>query len=169
LYEKNLISFDDFLEYFGYLSSYRFRFLSLHPDDIDKAVFSDGEIKVVRPENIRRLNFPLTLSEEYGVVFNDAMRVLASFLIGILTANSITEDIAEKIFVEILETFPTKEGKKEVGQLLLGVSIRAIENIRSKSLVQINDQMLRKKVVKLLQLSEIYSSKSKLWTPTTTN
>jgi hypothetical protein len=168
LYEKNLITFEYYLEYFGYLSSYRVRFLSIHPDDIDKAVFGDGEIKIVKPENIRRLNFPLTLSEEYGVVFNAAARVVAVFLVNVLTDDSITEDIAEKIFIEILETYPTKEGKKELGQLLLGVGVRAIENIRSRSLVQIDEKLLHKKVERLLQLTEIYSSKSKLWTPNQT-
>ncbi len=168
LYEKKRVSFENYLDYFGYLSSYRVRFLSIHPEDIEKAVFGDGEIKIVKPENIGRLNFPLTLSEEYGVVFKDAVRVLAVFLVSVLNDDSITEDIGEKIFIEVLETYPTKTDKKDLGQLLLGVSIRAIENMRSKSLVQMDDKLLYKKIERLLQLTEIYSSKSKLWTPNQT-
>jgi hypothetical protein len=55
-------------------------------------------------------------------------------------------------------------GKKELGQLLLRVCIRAVENTKSKSVVHIDDQMLYKKVDKLFQLTEIYSSRSKLYT-----
>lgn len=169
LYEEKQISFEEYLNYFGYLSSYRFRFLNLTTEDIEKAVFGDGAIKTVKPENIRKLNFPLTLSEEYGVPFQTAFRVVGLFFIQVLVDNAITVDIAEKIFIEILETFPTEMGKKEIGQTLLGVCIRAIENIRSKSLIKIGDQMLHKKNDQLLQLTEIYSSKPKLWAPNQPN
>jgi len=54
LYEEKFISFDEYLDYFWHLSSYRFRFLSVNPDDIEKAVFGDGEIKIVHPGNIRK-------------------------------------------------------------------------------------------------------------------
>jgi tetratricopeptide (TPR) repeat protein len=164
LYEKQQISFDEYLEYFGYLSSYRFRFLNLTTDDIEIAVFGDGEIKTVKPENIRKLNFPLTLSEEYGVSFQTAFRVVGLFLIQVLIDSAVTVEIAEKLFVEILSSFPTDMGKKELGQLLLRVCIRAVENTKSKSVVHIDDQMLYKKVDKLFQLTEIYSSRSKLYT-----
>jgi len=153
------------LEYFGYLSSYRFRFLNLTSDDIEKAVFGDGEIKTVKPENIRKLNFPLTLSEEYGVPFQTAFRVIGLFLIQVLIDNAITVEIAEKIFVEILSSFPTDMGKKELGQLLLAVCTRIIENNKSKFLVHAENQLLYDKVNRLSQLTEIYSSDSKLWTP----
>ena len=153
------------MEYFGYLSSYRFRFLNLTSDDIEKAVFGDGEIKTVKPENIRKLNFPLTLSEEYGVPFQTAFRVIGLFLIQVLIDNAITVEIAEKIFVEILSSFPTDMGKKELGQLLLAVCTRIIENNKSKFLVHAENQLLYDKVNRLSQLTEIYSSDSKLWTP----
>lgn len=165
LYEEKQISFDEYLEYFGYLSSYRFRFLNLTSDDIEKAVFGDGEIKTVKPENIRKLNFPLTLAEEYGVTFQVAFRVVGLFLIQVLIDNAITVDIAEKIFVEIMSSFPTNMGKKELGQLLLAVCARIIENNKSKFLVHTENQLLYDKIKKLSQLTEIYSSDSKLWTP----
>ncbi len=75
LYEDKQFSFNEYIDYFGYLSSYRFRFLTLNSDDIEKAVFGDEEIRIVNPENMRKLNFPLTLSEEYGVPFQTAFKV----------------------------------------------------------------------------------------------
>ena len=165
LYEDKKISFDDYLEYFGYLSSYRFRFLSLNPNDIEMAVFSDSEIKTIKPENIRKLNFPLVLSEEYGVPFQTAFNVVGGFLLKVLMDNTITADIAERIFIEILETFPTKKNKKDFGQMLLRICIRAIENNKSKFVLFQNYQVINKKIDRLLQATEIYNSETQIWTP----
>jgi len=156
LYEKKQIGFDEYLDYFSYLSSYRFRFLSLNTDDIEKTVFGDGIIKIVKPENIRKLNFPLTLSEEYGVSFQAAFTVVGWFLLRILIDNSVTLDIAEKIFIEILESFPKKMNKKDIGRMLLRVCHKEIDKNKSNFVLypknQIND-----KIEKLLKTTEIYS------------
>ena len=69
LYEQKKITFEQYLNFFAYLSSYRFRFLHLTTEDIEKAVFGDGIIVTLQPERIKWLNFPLTLSEQYGVSF----------------------------------------------------------------------------------------------------
>ena len=165
LYEEKLISFDDYLEYYGYLSFYRFRFLQLNSSDIEIAVFGDGEIKTVKPENIRKLNFPLTLSEEYGVPFQTAINVVSVFFLKILIDNTITADIAVKIFVEIIESFPTKENKRDLGQMLLRICLNAIENNKPKYVLLPNIKAINDKYNKLLQATEIYASKVKLWVP----
>lgn len=165
LYEEEQISFNEYLEYFGYLSSYRFRFLTLNSDDIEKAVFGDGDIKTVNPENIRKLNFPLTLSEEYGVSFQTAFTVIGRFILQVLIDKTVTVDIAEKIFIEIIESFPTKMNKKNLGQMLLRVCFRAIENNNSKLFLYPKTKLIHKKMDKLLLATEIYYSGSKLWTP----
>lgn len=165
LYEEKRISFDDYLDYFSYLSSYRFRFLRLTADDIDKAIFGDGQIKTVKPENIRKLNFPLTLSEEYGVPFQTAFRVVGLFLIQMLADDAVTVEISEQIFLEILSSFPTEMGKKDLGQLYLEICTRIIANNKSKFLIQTESELLADKVKRLSQLTDIYSSDSKLWTP----
>jgi hypothetical protein len=165
LYEKKQISFDEYLEYFGYLSTYRFRFLSINSNDVEKAVFGDGIINVVKPENIRRLNFPFTLSEDYGVSFQDAFRVVVAFLFKVLIDSTIISDVAERIFIEILESFPALLGKKELGHLMLSVCVKVFEKNRSRLILHINDQSFRTKVERLLQLIEIYGADSKLWTP----
>ncbi len=79
LYEQKKITFDDYLEYFGYLSSYRVRFLPVTIEDLEKAVFGDQTIKVIRPEQLRKFNFPLILSEEYGVTPPTAFQLVAHF------------------------------------------------------------------------------------------
>ena len=133
--------------------------------EIEKAVFGDGEIKIVKPEFIRKLNFPLTLSEEYGVPFQTAFRVVGLFFIQVSVDNAITANVAEKIFIEILSSFPTEMGKKDLGQMFIEVCVKIIENNRAKFFVHAKNQLLREKLDKLLQATEICSSETKLWTP----
>lgn len=167
LNEQGKISFDEYLDFFTYLSSYRFRFLSLNSDDIEKAVFGDGRIKVIRIENIRKLNFPLTLSEEYGVPFQTAFAVLGRFLIKILTDDSVIPDIVEKIFIEIIESFPTKKDKGNFGQMLLRVCDNAIEKNKSKWILTKTSKTTQEKIDKLSQAIEIFGSGIQIWTPNT--
>jgi hypothetical protein len=165
LYEEGKLSFNEYLEYFGYLSSYRFRFLTLDSVDIEKAVFGEGRIKIVKSENIRRLNFPLTLAEEYSVPFQTAFRVVGLFFIDVLRDNTITEEVAEQIFIEILESFPTEMSKKDLGQIFLEVCSRIIENNKSKVIIQPENQLLQNKLNRLQQAAGIFGWQSKLWTP----
>lgn len=164
-YEKGFITFNEYLEYFGYLSSYRFRFLSLNSDDVEKAVFGDGEEKIVKPENIRRLNFPLTLSEEYGVSFQDAFRVVGIFFFRIMMDNAVPLDVTEKIFVEIIESFPTKMNKKEFGERLLGACITVFENNTPKNFCRLEDRLKYKKIEGLVNVTESFGAESKLIAP----
>ena len=164
LYEEHLIGFDQYLKYFGFLSSYRVRFLSLNSDDIEKAVFGDGDIVTVNPENIRNLNFTLTLSEEYGVSFDNAFRVVWQFFVKVLIGNKVTPDIAVKIFIEILECFPSKMNKKDFGQMLLRSSVKIIEENQSEFLISPINEIFNETIDKLQQATEIYTE-SKLWVP----
>lgn len=158
LYEQGKISFDEYLDFFGYLSSYRFRFLSLSSDDIEKAVFGDRKIKIIRTGNIRKFNFSLTLSEEYGVSFQNAFAVVVRFLFKLLIDDTITPDIVEKIFIEIIESFPTKKDKKNLGQMLLSVCTKAIEKNKSKWILTKKSNTTQEKIDKLSRATEIFSS-----------
>ncbi|MHA1574771.1 MAG: hypothetical protein ACTSXL_01320 [Alphaproteobacteria bacterium] len=163
LYEEGKVDFDEYLDFFGYLSSYRFRFLSLNYDDIKKAVFGDGEIKIVNPENIRKFNFPITLSEEYGVPFQTAFTIVGGFLLAVLLDNTITVEITEKIFIEIIETFPVQMNKKEFGQMFLRVCVHAIEQNKSGVIYKIKSKTVQEKIEKLFLSTEIYNfSKSQI-------
>jgi hypothetical protein len=165
LNEQGKISFDEYLDYFAYLSSYRFRFLSLSSNDIEKAVFGDGRIKVIRTENIRKLNFPLTLSEEYGVSFQTAFAVLCVFLIKMLTDDSILSEIVEKIFIEIIESFLTEKDKGNFSQMFLRVCIKAIEKNKSKWILTKKSNATQEKIDKLSRATEIFSLGIQIWTP----
>lgn len=166
LNEQGKISFDEYLDFFAYLSLYRFRFLSLNPNDIEKAVFGDGRIKLIRTENISKLNFPLTLSEEYGVPFQIAFAVLCEFLIKILIDDSIIPNIVEKIFIEIIESFPMEKDKGNLGQMLLRVCTKAVEK-KSRWILTKTSKTTQEKIDKLSQAIEIFGSGVQMWTPNT--
>lgn len=155
LYEDRQISFDDYLEYFGYLSFYRCRFLPFSIDDIEIAIFGNGEIKTINPQNIRKFNFPLILSEEYGVPFKDSFVLLGRFLFKILVDNAITVDVINKIFIEILESFPTHRSKKDLGQMFLKACINEIESRGAKSILLQNYQVINEKLDVLLRTTQI--------------
>ncbi|MFZ5821301.1 MAG: PIN domain-containing protein, partial [Chloroflexota bacterium] len=161
LYEEGHLSFDEYLDYFGYLSSYRFRFLSLNPDDIEKAVFGDREPRSVKPENIRKLNFPLTLSEEYGVPFQVAFRVVGIFLFKVIMDDAIALGDVEKIFIEIINSFPTTMGKKELGQMLLETCNKILERNMLIKFCRLEDKLKHQKIGCLLQATEFYNVEAK--------
>jgi hypothetical protein len=152
LYEQGKISFEDFLMYFGYLSSYRFRFLTLNADDIRKAVLGDGSILKVQPSNIRNFNFSLTLSEEYGVSSKTTFNVLFSFLFGLIMDDSINVEITEAIYAEILYTLPKDRNKKEFGRMLLSVCAKTIKD-QYKIILSAT---IQDKLTKLFQLNDLF-------------
>ncbi len=165
LYEKNKLSFDDYLEFFGYLSSYRCRFLTLNSNDIEKAVFGDKQVNVINVKNILQFNFSLTLSEDYGVPFHIAFRVVLEFFIKVLLDDTITFDVKEKILFEIIDSFPTDLNKKDFGHMILDYCLKEIDHMDKSLIVSISTKKLSYEVNNLLQSIEIYQSEMKLWKP----
>ena len=55
-----------------------------------KMLYSVWRDKNVKPENIKKLNFPLTLSEEYGVPFQIAFGVVWIFLFRLMMDDGAT-------------------------------------------------------------------------------
>jgi hypothetical protein len=162
LFEKGSITFDEYLDYFGYLSSYRVRFLPIHANDIEIAVLGNGETQNIKPENIRRFNLQLTLSEDYGVPFQTAFRVVKIFLFRILMNNNVTIDLAKKIFVEIIEAFPTKLSKKELGQMLISSCVEVFEKNMPNEYSRLEDKLKHRKINQLLQTAKMFDAGSKL-------
>jgi hypothetical protein len=119
LYEEGEVTFEEYLDYFAYLSSYRVRFLPITTEDLERAVLGDGTIKVVRPNQLRKFNFALTLSEEYGVAPRIALQLVSQLMARVLLDDSILPDMVEKIFAEIVSMFPTKENRKSLGRILI--------------------------------------------------
>ncbi len=162
LYERKEITFDQYLTFFYYLSSHRFRFLPISTDDIEKAVFGDGTIKTVHPENIRQFNLPLTLSREYGVPFDTAFFVMVRFLLGVLIDDAILPVMTERIFAEIVAAFPADKNKIVLGQMFLRVSLQRIRRISQRGTIT---RRIREKIDLLSQSTGIYGPTNILWTP----
>lgn len=153
LYELGKISYDVYLNYFGYLSSYRFRFLSLNSDDIKKAIFGEDKIITVSPSNIKNFNFPLTLSEEYGVSYNSSFNVIMTFLFDIIIDDSIPVDVVEKIYAEILHQLPAEKNKRQFGGMLLNVCNKKI-NDQFKLILS---KTIQEKINQLKTLTNVFS------------
>jgi len=169
LYDAGLITFREYLDFFGYLSGYRYRFLPLHPEDIQLAVFGDGDEKIIAPENIRTFNFPLTLSEEYGVSYDTVFRVIGVFLLRILLDNDIAIDSVEKVFVEIIESLPKKINKRDFSRMLVGVCNKLFEKNKPQNLCWLEDKLRHQKFDALSRLIESFSSEVMTLTPLKTN
>lgn len=155
LYEQGKLSFEEYLNYFEYLSSYRVRFLPITAEDLEKAVFGDQVIKMVRPEQLRKFNFALTLSEEYGVAPQAAFQMIAYFLIKVLIDDSIFPDMAQRIFAEIVSTFPTKENRKSFGRILLTVAVQAINTNLQKLII---GARVQEKIDAITNFLKVYGS-----------
>jgi hypothetical protein len=80
------------------------------------------------------------LSEEYGTSFQSAVSVMVNFLLKVLLNDSISYEMTEKIFNEILNNSPSNKEQKSIGILILQTSTYLIGN---KSI------SAREKIVKL--------------------
>lgn len=161
LNERGEIGYEEYLNYFGYLSSYRFRFLPISPKDIEKAVFGDGLISVVNNRNIAKFNFPLTLSKEYGVAFSGVYKVIGFFVLRIIQDNTIPLETTELIFVELLESLPKEIDKGFFGKRLLKDCSEQMERQKSKFIDHLERQIYHSKIEGLIRITDIFDSKSK--------
>lgn len=155
LYEKDKINFDDYLNYFRYLSSYRLRFLSFNRDDLEKAVFGDKQILNLNTQNIKNFNFSLTLSEEYGFSLQSIFSVLAGFLFKILTDDTIIPEVVESIFIEIIDNLP-KKYKKFIGYLLIKCCDKEIKKCRPSLILTGSNKFVKEKIERLNKAMEIF-------------
>lgn len=133
LYDQKKLDFEEYLNFFAYLSSYRFRFLPISIEDLEKALFGDGTITTVRTEELRKFNFPLTLSEEYGVPSRTATILMGRFLIKLIIDDSVLPEIVERVFAEVITTFPTNQNRKIFGRSLLIACVQAINKKQARS------------------------------------
>ena len=159
LNDQKKVSFGEYLDYFGHLSSYRFRFLSLNSDDLEKALLGDRKITNVNIQNIRKFNFSLILSEEYGVSFYSALSVLANFLYKILIDDTIIPDIVEKTFIEIIKNFPMEKYKNMLSHMLIEVCVKKIEKDKSIFILTRISDFTKEKVKRLKKAMQIFGSK----------
>jgi hypothetical protein len=165
LYDLNRISFESYINFFSYLASYRFRFLELRLPDLEKAVFGDDLVKTIKPQNIRKFNFKLTLSEEYGVPFNRAFYIVTSFLLRQILDEALQEDKLCEIFLEILSEFPTKLSKQSLGRTMLEACRKNLYN--NSNIIVININKLENKLTRLYLVTEIYETQNGILLPKT--
>lgn len=162
LYEQGKVSLETYLKFFSYLSSYRFWFLHIDPDDIQKAIFGDSLIASIQPGRIQWFNFPLTLSEGYGVPLAMSFNMVASFLLRIVVDDTVVTEVAERIFAEILTAFPTDKDKRTLGKHFLLFCKRRVKEMQETLFI---GDMTQKKVEALSHIAELYKDSSRLWTP----
>jgi hypothetical protein len=71
---------------------------------------------------------------------------------------TVTSEIAEKIFIEILESFPTNLRKKEFGKMLLKICYEAMRSEKPGLILIPKNSIVHTKLKKLLLTTEIYDS-----------
>lgn len=158
LHEQGKVRFEEYLNYSAYLSSYRVRFLPIATEDLEKAVFGDQFIKIVEPEQLRKFNFALTLSEEYGVDRRNAFQLVGHFLIKVLLDDSVLPDIAVRIFAEIVSTFPTKDSRKAFHRIFLPIAVQVINKYRESRRLIIDSTRVQKKIDAIATFLKAYGS-----------
>lgn len=157
LYLKKLIKFSDYLDYFSYLSSYRFRFLSISPDDLYKSVFGDETIRIIEPKNLQKFNFKLTLAENYGVRNIDSLNLIISFLMNILIDDSILINPTEMIFYQVLNEFPTTKPKDMFGIFLINMLMEVMKRAKPEFFDSEGSKNFKEKIQLLTSSIQFYS------------
>lgn len=165
LFEKKVITLDEYLDYFYFLTSYRFRFLPLKVEDIRDAIFGKGIINLFRPENIKKLNLNLIISEDYGVPLKLAITLISNFIFSVVNDSTITIEMLEKIVIEILECFPTKLRKFEIGLIILKTCNRLYESSKSKLIFSTGEKDIASKFEAFKKVVDLYKDENRLWTP----
>ena len=147
--EEGKISFEDYLDTFTYLASYRCRFLDLNTDVLTKAIFGDQNNLIFEPENIRKFNLALTLSENYGVKSEVAIQVLGGFFTRIIITNTVTTEDVYGICKEALPDFLFDRDKKVIGKLLLEYCSKSVEKILNKNNIYVLPAVMAEKLAVL--------------------
>jgi hypothetical protein len=150
LYEKDLIDYETYLNYFSYLAHYRFRCLLITPESIERAILGDSKTKYYKLENIKKLNLPLILSEEYGVHFRTSFNLIILFMLNIFKNDEVSNVATKEIFNEIVANFPAKVSSSDIGQLLLNVS-QEVFSLNEKALSELpNFEKIKEKITFLI-------------------
>lgn len=128
--EKGLVSWNDYFNYFGLLSVFRYHFLPVSIDDMVKVIFTPtlGGLLTSSPQNIGRLNLPLTLSNEYGVDENVAVRVVSNFFSTLILDDSTPNEIVEEIFALTLKQGLRNVDKRMASRVMYQICQQNLQN-----------------------------------------
>jgi len=132
LYELGKIRFNEYLNYFGYLSTYRLKFLSINSLDMEKAALANSDAETDSYYNFRKLNISYTLSVEHGVSPHIAMGLIGKLVLRWIYDDSIPGVETELIFGEIVNSFPSELSNVEIGDMLLITSAQVFDKISTQ-------------------------------------
>ena len=114
LFDKGIVSWDNYLEYFCLLASYRYHFLSISANDMMQTLISEKKsgLVTIEPKRLELLNLGLVLSVEYGVDDDNFIRVLSEYFSQILLDDTITKELAESVFTNVIfDTFEKRDAQ----------------------------------------------------------
>ncbi|MDO9319665.1 MAG: hypothetical protein Q7V56_15905 [Gammaproteobacteria bacterium] len=156
MYELGRINFLKYLEYFGFLSNYRLRFLSISPEDIKKALFGDGLISDFRPELLDHFNLPVTLSEEYGVSPDELVRVLSYVILDLIMDDTICIDVFGRVAIEIMARTPQKSCKLRTLNSIIERCDSGLARTLQNLTIQLNPAPFQEKLDRLKYSRSLY-------------
>lgn len=106
LVDKKIINKASYLKHFKTLSQNRAHLLPISVDIMWDSIFSSSNGLVeINSKNLNYLNLKLTLSKEYGVDEGVSATIVANFISKIVHDLTITAEVADKIFVIVLNNF----------------------------------------------------------------
>ncbi|QQR55448.1 hypothetical protein IPG41_02740 [Candidatus Peregrinibacteria bacterium] len=154
------LSFGSYLDYFRYLSGYRCRFLPVTTDALMQAVFGSGPISYLEPENIKKFNLPLVMSEEYGVELKVALGVIVQFLSRVIMDDAIPLDASQKIFTLTLTEFlkARKSDRQGVAKLLPLLCRKYLDESQSRSAIVVHASLKDQKLALLDSIALLLGS-----------
>ncbi len=130
LSDRGIIGWEDYLKYFGRLSSYRYFLLPISEEEMEYTVLpmSNSGLILFKPNDIDYLNLSLTLSKEYGVDDNLAIRIAAGFFKRILVRNDVTESMADEIFPRVLIGVLSGRTARLHGKILINLCRKLLDD-----------------------------------------
>ena len=149
LYEKGIVSWEKYLQYFRLLSSYRYFLLPVSVDDMENAVLGPTQSGLVMftPKHLDYFNFALTLSKEYGIADSLAVSIAASFFVRLLLRDDVPEAVAEDIFPRVIIGILAKRKSKVLGREIINICADAVNlNAVAGGLARRKLSILRKQV-----------------------
>ncbi len=120
LLETREINFEEYLNLFYHLSTYRECFLPVTAADLEKCLYKKSNgIVTIHPENIDLFNLNLVWSVEYGTNYESIMNVASLFIKGLILDTSITNDLLVQIFPKIFIPVFKGRDKRKVAETLI--------------------------------------------------
>ncbi len=163
LFEDSYISKDSFYNSFHLLAKYRYKFLHLDPDDLEKVVFGTDKIVAVTPKELQKLNLNLILSQEYGTNFWQAYLIIARVILKLLQDPSIIETVLRDIFSEIMEGLPSDSDRYLIGRLIIDGCSKILSENTTPTGIKLERHNMDIKITAMRDVLQLYKHTRKLF------